>query len=104
MAEVEFKGKTAKVDSIDAKIAKSLDRYRRAGKKIGFKPIRADGLMVFKSWSMETHFVHGEGRVMLVQNRARGDRDQMGRRVTLYVRDNVLLREADAELRKVVGG
>lgn len=88
----------------DEKIAKSLDTYRKVAKNMGFKqvPNRSDGMLKRKDWTLETNFVHGEGRVLLVQGRTAGDRDANARRVTLFVRGRIQAESAEIELLKVV--
>lgn len=83
----------------DEQITKGLDNYRRAAIKHGFKLAdhRSDGMLVFRNWSLETNFVHGEGRVILTQDRSRGDRERT-RRVVLYVRGKVSVKQAAEEL------
>ena len=84
----------------DERIAKSLDTYRKVARDLGFKPVpnRSDGMLKRKDWTLETNFVHGEGRVLLVQGRTAGDRDSNARRVTLYVRDKVGHADAERDL------
>jgi hypothetical protein len=87
----------------DDAIAKGLDNYRRAAVKTGFKPApqRSDGMLVYRNWSLETNFVHGEGRVILTQDRSRGDRERT-RRVELRVTDKVGAKDAAESLSHVL--
>lgn len=88
----------------DDHIADTLRKYKNCAKKIGFKPVanRADGMLEWRSWSMETNFVHGEGRVILTQNRTAGDRSN-SRKVILYVHGKQTIATVTEKMREVVG-
>lgn len=89
----------------DDDIAKALAKFRTQAKKIGFKdiPNRSDGMLAYKTWHMETNFVHGEGRVILTQDRTAGDRSNT-RKVTIYIHGHkrVTHESARAEIEAVV--
>lgn len=88
----------------DEAIRDGLAQYTRVAGKIGFKQHdqRSDNFLVYHNWSMETHFVHGEGRVILIQDRTRGDRERT-RRIEIFVRDKVTFKDAMARLKQEIG-
>lgn len=89
----------------DDRIRKDIAKFLTQAKKIGFKQVanRADLMLGYRNWHLETNFVHGEGRVILTQDRTAGDRSNT-RKVTIYLhgRERVTHESAHEELMKVI--